>query len=561
MIRRNEVTRTEWRWVIVWIVVALIVTSIPYFIGLLRSTPDHVFSGFVIAVEDGFSYLAKMGEGARGLWLFHLPYTSEPHIGTLLYIFHLLLGKVAALSGLAPIVVYQLARLIFGATLLLVVYRFIAMFTASRAVRRIAFLLIVFSGGLGWLLILLGQPNWLDSIPIDLISPEAFTFLVLYGFPHIALARTLMLLGLIELWEKDRPLRAGLYWLGMGVIVPFYVAVVYAIVGAGLIATSIAQRRIHWREVRRSIAAGLIAAPTVIYTFVVVGTDPIWAEWAAQLIILSPHPLHYVLAFALVGGLAVIGIIYLLHNPHSPISNLQRPTSNLQSLISNFYRLIGWSIIVPFLVYLPFNSQRRLIEGWQIPLSILAAVALVYRVLPAWRRSRLVRRLSQQPRYSARGLQCWALSSLLAFSFATYGLLLTEESFRMLGQQPPSFRDGREVRALAWLDQQVTYQDVVLSSYNTGNYLPAQVGARVFLGHGPETAFSDQKREWVAAFYASSTSDDWRRAFLHDWPITYVIDGPLEQTVGAFDPSSVDYLALVYDRDGYRIYRVKAAAP
>jgi hypothetical protein len=131
----------------------------------------------------------------------------------------------------------------------------------------------------------------------------------------------------------------------------------------------------------------------------------------------------------------------------------------------------------------------------------------------------------------------------------------------MLGQQPPSFRDGREVRALAWLDQQVTYQDVVLSSYNTGNYLPAQVGARVFLGHGPETAFSDQKREWVAAFYASSTSDDWRRAFLHDWPITYVIDGPLEQTVGAFDPSSVDYLALVYDRDGYRIYRVKAAAP
>src|SRR5512137_1648682 len=199
---RGTVTRSEWRWVLMWIAVALFVTSVPYLVGWLRSTPDRVFGGFAFAIEDGYSYLSKMKQGADGLWLFQLPYTSEAHTPTIFYLFHLLLGKFSALTGLSTPLVYHLARLLFDAILLAVIYRFIALFTAWRPVRRIAFLLIVFSGGLGWLLILLGQINWLNSAPIDLISPEAYTFLILYGFPHLALARTLLLLGLIIWWRK-----------------------------------------------------------------------------------------------------------------------------------------------------------------------------------------------------------------------------------------------------------------------------------------------------------------------------------------------------------------------
>jgi hypothetical protein len=548
MERKGVVSHVEWRWVIVWIVVALIVTSVPYVIGWSRSTPDKVFGGFVIAIEDGYSYLAKMNEGAHGAWLFTLPYTSEPHTATLFYTFHLLLGKIATLTGLTLIAVYHLARLIFDALLLIVTYRFLAMFTGSRAVRRIAFVVIVFSGGLGWLLLLLGQANWLNSYPVDLISPEAFTFLILLGFPHLALARTLMLLGLTFLWQgiasnqksrirNQRWLFAGVCWLGMGIIVPFYVAVVGAIVIAGLAVDSIAHRRINWHDVRASILAGLIAAPILIYTFVVVGIDPIWNVWANQLVILSPHPLHYLLGYALVGTLAIVGLV------RNPKSRIQNP------------KLLGWLIVVPFLIYLPFNSQRRLIEGWQIPLSIFAASGLVYVVLPAWRRSRVVQRLSSYRRYSSRGLRSWLLASLLFFSAATYVLLLVDQSMRMTAQVPPSFRDGREVEALRWLDQRVTYEDVVLSSYNTGNYLPAQVGARVFLGHGPETVDSENKRQLVAKFYDAATSDEWRRARMREWSITYVIVGPLEKQLGNFDPSHAVYLSLEYDRAGYRIYR------
>ena len=538
----GKVTRSEWRWVLAWTIVVLIVTSVPYVVGWLRSTPDLTFGGFAFAIEDGYSYLAKMKQGAEGLWLFQLPYTSEAHTPTIFYLFHLLLGKLSTLAGLSTPLVYHLARLVFDAILLAVIYRFIAMFTAWRPVRRLAFWLIGFSGGLGWLLLLLGQPYWLNSAPLDLISPEAYTFLILYAFPHLAAARALMLIGLIFWWgaERGRNLRwlwAGLCWLLMGIIVPFYVAVIGAVVLAGLVAESSVARRIEWRTVGRAVLAGIIAAPPLIYTFIIVGTDPIWNVWANQLTILSPHPLHYVLGYALIGALAIVGIVKTWRR------HVIDP------------KLIGWLIVVPLLIYLPFNSQRRLIEGWQIPLAFCAAIGLAYAVLPAWRHSRLVKRLTQHRRYTRHGLQNWFLAGILLLSLTTYTLTLLEQTARMIAQVQLGFRDGAELAALRWLDQHVTYDDVILSSYNTGNFLPVVVGARAFLGHGPETAYSNDKVQLVKQFYDATTPDDWRRTFLKEWPITYVFFGPLEAQIGKFDPAQAPYLQLDYNGNGYRIYR------
>ncbi len=543
MIRRNEVTRTEWRWVIAWIVIALIITSIPYVVGALRSTPDHVFSGFVIAVEDGNLYLAKMNEGAHGAWLFHLPYTSEPHMGTLFHVFYLLLGKLAVITTLAPIVVFHLARVIGAALFLFVLYRFIAMFVVSRAARRIAFLLIVFSGGLGWLLILSGQPYWLDSAPLDLISPEAFAFLTIYAFPHIALARMLLLLGLMYMWSARPPygrrvLQAAVCWSLMGLLVPMDIGVADAVLGIGLAASALVHRRIDWPQVRRTIVVMVITAPIPLYSFLVFKLDPILAVWLDQSILSSPSPLHYVAAYLLMGILAIIGL-------------RQNPSSEIRSP-----ELIGWLIIIPILIYVPVSFQRRLFEGWQIPLGIFASIGLVYRVLPAWRRSRLVRWLTAHRRYSVHGLRQWAVAALLVISSLTYILMMSNHIVFMMTQQPPGFRAGGEVAAIDWLNRYVTDADVVLSSEYTGNFLPARAAARAFLGHGPETAYSVQKRVLVATFFAAATSDAARQAFLRDWSITYVFYGPPEKQLGQVDLTRLNNLALVYDQNGYQIYRV-----
>lgn len=540
MIRRHEVTRIEWRWVLTWIVIALIVSSIPYGIGALRTTSERVFGGFVIAIEDGNSYLAKMNEGAHGAWLFHLPYTSEPHTGTIIYIHYLLLGKIAALFNLPLSVVFHLARLVFAGLFLLVLYRFIAMFVVSRAARRIAFLLVVFSGGLGWWLLLLGQPNWQGSAPLDLISPEAFAFLTIYAFPHICLARMFLLLGFMALWsDHARPVRAGICWLLMGILVPLDVGVVYAVLATSVLIVSIDRRRWAGELVRRSIIPAIIIAPIVGYSFVLFTFDPILAEWYGQGVMLSPSPLHFVAGYLLVGVLASVGL------KHFPKSETRDP------------RLLAWFVIGPVLAYSPFSFQRRLIEGWQISLCIFASIGLVYRVLPAWRRSRVVRRLATHRRYSVRGLRRWVLALLFGVLFATYALLLSEQSARMLAQLPPSFRDGREIEALRWLDTQVQPTDVVLASYATSNFAPTIVNAHTFTGHGPETAYSDDKRQLAAEFFATQTTAAWRQAFVRRWLVDWVIVGPLETKDGPIDLSALQGVSAVYDRDGYRIYQVK----
>ncbi len=541
----GKVTRSEWRWVLIWIAVVLVITSVPYVVGWLRSTPDRVFGGFAFAIEDGYSYLSKMKQGADGAWLFQLPYTSEAHTPTVFYLFYLLLGKLSALTRLSTPLVYHLARLFFDTLLLVVVYRFLAMFSTWRSVRRLAFLLILFSGGLGWLLLLLGQANWLGSAPIDLISPEAYTFLILYGFPHLALARTLMLLGLIVWWQEPQAriqsaVFAGICWLGMGLLVPFYQAVAGVIVLAGLTAQAWVARKINWPAIWLAALAGLIASPPLIYTVIIVATDPIWKVWADQLVILSPHPLHYVLGYALVGLLAIVGIV----------KAWKRRVIDA--------RLLGWLVAVPFLIYVPFNSQRRMIESWQIPLTFSAAVGLAYVVLPAWSRSRLVKRLTQYRRYTVHGLRSWLLAGILLLSSTTYALLLVEQTARIAAQVELGFRDGAELAALHWLDERVTHDDVILSSYATGNFLPVIVGAKAFLGHGPETAYSGEKQQLVQQFYSAATTDEWRREFLRQWPITYVFHGPLEERVGQFDPAQAAYLSPEYNRDGYQIYRVTA---
>src|SRR5260221_12896694 len=97
----------------------------------------------------------------------------------------------------AMLLIFHVSRLFFDFLLSVVLYRFIAAFLVKRSLRWLALILVTLSGGFGWLLILLNQGNLLGSLPIDFFLPEGYSFLVLYGLPHVALARAAMFGGLL----------------------------------------------------------------------------------------------------------------------------------------------------------------------------------------------------------------------------------------------------------------------------------------------------------------------------------------------------------------------------
>ena len=539
MNHRSCVARTEWHFVLLWSLVAVTVTSIPYALGAGLATDDRVFGGFVCAVEDGYSYLAKMRQGAEGAWLFHIAYTSEPHPGALFFPFHLMLGKVAALLPGGALTtrmiwVYHVARVAFGFGLLAMVYRFLAALTTSVTIRRLAWLLTTFGGGLGWFLVAIGAPEWLGSLPLDFILPEGFTFLVLYAFPHIALGRTLLLGGLLLLiggWSKESAgepslvkggVIPGLLWLAMGLIVPFYVGVAWAVTGAAWIGTTIRQRRFSWFTMGTAAVAGLISAPIVAYSLWVFNTYPVYRAWSSQNLILSPHPLHYLVAFGLYLAPALLAV--------RPAWRSERPA----------WLALAWVAVVPLLVYLPFNLQRRLVEGAQVPLSFLTA----------WGLTRLFR-LGIETESLRRTLTVTVI--VVTFSL-TNALLVTGNSLALFDRPHPIYRDAGEVAALDWLDERVAPGDVVLSSYATGNYLPARVTAHAFVGHGPETVDAEQKRELAERFFAPEAESGWRASLLVEYGVDYVFWGPAERALGSFDPDRAPFLDQIYAKRDYEIY-------
>jgi hypothetical protein len=526
-------------------VAALAITTIPYAIGAALTTEGRVFGGFVYALEDCYSYLAKMRQGAEGAWLFHIAYTPEPHVGTLFFPFHLALGKVAALVPIGDLTarmvwVYHVARWVFGLGLLLTVYRFLAAFTERVAVRRIAWLMVTFGGGLGWLIVALGRSNWLGSPPLDFILPEGFTFLVLYAFPHIALARTLLLWGILFLlraWITDGVHNAkyvlriaysvltGLAWLAMGLIVPFYVPVAWAVTGAAWLALCLRRRRVMWREAGLAGVPAFVSAPVVAYSLWVFGSDPVYAAWSAQNLILSPHPLHYLAAYGLPLLLAALAVRAAWRS--------ERPA----------WLSLAWVGVVPFLVYLPFNLQRRLVEGVQVPLSLLAA----------WGLLKISNLKSQIP-----NLRRWLLVGTVLVTMSLTNVMLVAGNVLVLRPHPASvYRDVAEIAALDWLGERVEPSDVVLSSYETGNYLPARMRARVFVGHGPETVRFAEKKALVARFFDAATGDAWRQDLLAEYGVDYIFWGPAERQVGDFDPQVAAYLREVYGANGYGIFEVE----
>jgi hypothetical protein len=518
--------RQEWLWLVAGIGCVLAFTNLPYLYGALQATPDAQFGGFIIGVEDGYSYLAKMQEGRAGHWLFYLAYTPEAHRPGFFFIYYLLLGKLAGLFNLDLLSVLNFQRIAAAAFGLGSFYVFTAYFITEIRTRRIALLLYGLTAGLGWLWVALGWPAGLNTMPVDLWVPEASFFLAALTFPHLALAQGLLLLVVVaglKFFETGR----WRWWaaaagagLAASLIHPYKLLVLSAVFGVYLLWLSWQGWSFAWRE---GWDWGLIIAPSLpylIYTFLTFETNFAFRAWRDQNQIWSPPPLLYLLGFGLILPLAALGGWHSRHERRRSF-------------------LIVWSVVIPFLLYFPNPLQRRFLDGYQAPLVVLAAVGAAWLLgqLPAWGR-RLALTAS------------WPLLTLT-------NVILLGGAIITLATRPPSlFHPSDRLAAFEWLAQHAARQEVVVAAYEVGNALPAYAPVKVFVGHGPESYRASEKRQLLRQFFAADTDDAWRRALLAEYGVDYVYFGPDERRLGEFIPANLAELELGYANDTVEIYRV-----
>ena len=144
----TPISKEQWRWAAVRAAVLILLTSLPYLIVTVTTPQELFYTGFLTNPEDGHSYLAKMRQGKRGDWLFHLPYTAEPHRGEFLFIYYLALGHLARWTGMPLIALWHAARVLNGFVLLMAVYYTVARWFQDLEQRRFAFMIVALGSGL-----------------------------------------------------------------------------------------------------------------------------------------------------------------------------------------------------------------------------------------------------------------------------------------------------------------------------------------------------------------------------------------------------------------------------
>jgi hypothetical protein len=526
--------------------VVVTVSSLPYLLGYLSAAPGTEFGGFVIDLDDCYSHLAKMQQGAGDGWVYRILFTPEEHPGAYLNTFYIAQGKLSAALHLSLIATYQLARLVTGLAMLVCAYLFISVSLQTREARLTAYLLVCFSSGLGWLVLLLTRSSTLLGLsPMDFWLMEAYTFFTVLTFPHTSAAVALLLaffllaLRYLETFQPRTLLWSALALLGLCVIHPFMALVVDVALGVYWTLILLIRQRTPRREFLAILTWALTPLPLIAYYLWAFASDPVFRYWSAQNILPTPPFIHLTSGYGLVLLLGILGAIRVVRR------------KNERQLF-----LVAWASSALLLAYAPFAIQRRMVEGLHVPLCILATIGLLELLLPALLKSDWLARFARWRGYRREGLRRFLVFSAIIATFPSSLYLLIGASSMALGHHPGLFHGLREIEAIDWFKDNTERTDTVLASYDIGGLIPARTGNRVFMGHFIETVQLERKRELAASFFQANTSDDFRRALLTEYGIHYVFHGPAERQLGDFDPSTFDYLTPAYRNPEVTIYRV-----
>ncbi|MGA9533828.1 MAG: hypothetical protein WBR18_14005 [Anaerolineales bacterium] len=499
-----------------------LLTLVPYILASRLAPAGHVFSGFLVNPIDGFSYLAKMREGTQGSWLFQLPYAAEPGPPALLFTFYILLGHLASWLDAPALTVFHGARVLAITSMGVLSFLFLRRAISEPRWVWMAYVLVLFGAGVGWLT---GPFGLLAS---DLMIPESIPLAGGLVNPHFPLATGLVAAaGALALRPPARGWSVGL-GLAIGValsgILPFAAASILTVLAVWLVVEGwLNEARLTLKtrilSSRTLLAFGLAvgALPWITYDYWLTRNHVVLAAWNAQNQTPSPSPWAYLAGFGLVLALAVVGGLQ---------SAVRRgPEGRL---------LITWVLVNMLLLYAPFNLQRRFSLALFLPLAALAAFGL-----------RAI--VTKQPRLR------WLTSVVVLLSLPSNLLVAAAGVSLAASGSPENTMTSGEADGYFWAAEHFQGSPLVLAATRTGNRLPAYADCRVLIGHPFETPDAAIRQARVEELYGGMGEAGWLDQ-LRQEGISYVVLGPYEDELitGAASPN----LPIAFQSAGFTVYSV-----
>ncbi len=460
---------------IILIIVFLLLNNLPYLAGLYKSinNPDINYNASPLVNEgDYFVYLSFIEQGRDNVFIKNL-YDYQADQATLFNPLWFSVGQVAKFSS--NIIAYHSFRLLFTLAFIAMLWWWLKKIFENYKKRILALATILFANGLG-VLFLSFRPNTGVS-PVNLWVSESNTFLNLYQGPLFSLSQALILLVFalfISAYKKSLNKLIPIYFL---ISLFLFISHPYELVIINFPLTVWVLIE-FWQKRNKKIfyylfwlyLSSLIGGLYYLWLF----QDPSMARYREQNIVSSGNILEYFFGFGLVTIFSFIGAWLAIK---------KRWIKNTYLKFLLVWALSGW-----LMVYLPLSFNRRLSNGWHIPLVILSflAIAYIYKKVPNLFKGGLI-----------------AIIAISLFFDTLYHVLLYTDQ---------SYNDSRGANVYSSVQRKSIYEimdltmandSIVLTRELEGNRLPAYINARVYIGHSIQTWEADKKNEETKKIWTS----------------------------------------------------------
>ena len=517
---------------------------VPYLFGLgLSAGRKFMWLGYNF--DDSCVYLSWMRQSADGLARTINLFTTDPQHGLAPNPFFWVLGRAAGLTHLPLLGVYHGARLICGFVLLLAVWELIRALIVPVPARRLAYLFVCFSAGLGWL------PCWRDgslAAPIDLWQPEAITFLSLYLSPLFCFSMFLQvkIIHLLLVGERTGRFRyaiyAGLCGSVLGLthtydVVSLAAAWICYLLGSAVLlhrrGRPLSDTVPSWT---RALAAGLITLPAVAFIAYQLRSETVFRQRA--LVATTAPALHWVvLGYGVTLLFAAFATVLLIRSAipthRQTEDRLSREPDAWTIDPEAALLLIVWLITNIAVSYIPVSFQRKMIQGAHFPIAILAGIGAAC----------VLNRLRGTPSISRFPAFAFISTLILCLSNVHFMLRDTENYSQNLAQTKlhRTYIQPGEIAALQWLRTHTAPGTAVqplpwigLLATDSGRQVftreatlmcitPGLIDRPVYCGHWGETPDFFTKLAELRMFATPRRTDSERIALLRSMHVRYVV--------------------------------------
>ncbi len=540
----KHISQREWKFFGVFSAILTAILALPFLYAYFSTPPNLYFSGLhMLAPGDYSVYFSYITQAQNGHFLFRDLFTTESTSYNIINTFWVFAGIVGNFFSLSPQWAFQAARLISIPFLVFTLYIFFSYFYQSEKHRKFILIFACFASGLGvYFLPFFPMVRQIQTdrvmLPPDIWVSESNIFLSMLHSGHmvfsLALTVIIFFLSILFAEKKNYLLSAcsGVVALALFSFHPFQAPVIFGVQIFFALYESIKNKKIEISYITHIFLTFLISSPMIAYYIFMLQFDPITQERAVQNINLSPPLYSMFMGFGFLGVFALAGTIFCNKTP-------------MRDKRRDF--LVVWIVVQLMLMYAPLNYQRRLIEGFSVPLIILSFDFIIF----VYDKLKIIIRSN-----TWRFLLLNTLNAIIIFIliFLPSNIFVYSADFlRYIKKDSYIYFPKKDIEPLLWLSHK-NNEGAVLAEINTSHFIPAIAGKQVFAGHMIETVHFSEKLKEVNDFFRDNSNDNEKIEFLKKNNIRYVYYGPKEKALGNFKPEEKIYLKKIFINTAVIIY-------